>query len=604
MDNSFQLLVGADAFVQAFTVSLRDCHRSLYAQFMTYEGDATGQAFSDQLAHKAVEGVDVRLMVDGYTDVVVSDAYPFLLTRLRAAREEHAQTRLLFERLSHQGVAVKRTAPPGFLGRYMLYRNHKKMVIVDERIAFVGGVNISDHNYAWHDFMVKIEGPLVRDLARDFCSTWEGDTVPFHRSNGAGDYILNQGAGRRSIFEEILKMIEQARHSLVIESPYLLGNHIETHIQRAAERGVQVTLITPSHNNKLMYRLWVRALQRRLDHPNIAIYGYQGNGGMTHAKLLIVDDEWASFGSCNMFELEGLTQKELNVFTNNTNLIAQLSALVADDLAQAIPLTYPLPVCQLVDRIPVTESEMESHLLLTTLHEKRIEVKYALITLVLTGGLYLLAANNVFDGLEYHVNTMMGDLAGYGAVGMFLIALPSNTTLVIQVPYNLPMFTLILYANTVWEVIRIGAATGLGAGIGEVVSYAVARAIIANIQDMEDSALFQWTKKQIGHRHGLIPYLVWFASAFPVPDLVMIVPVAMVNYPWRKIIVPMVAGKIFHNTVLALIFYCAADKASSLVSSNIHVDIAAIVVMLFVIIITYQIEKSRLVKREEAYLVG
>ena len=341
MNNSFQLLVGADAFVHEFTASLRDCHASLYAQFMTYEGDTTGQAFSDHLAHKAAEGTDVRLMVDGYTDVVISDVYPFLLNRLRAVREERVQTQALFERLSRRGVAVKRTAPPGFLGRYMLYRNHKKMVILDERIAFIGGINISDHNYAWHDFMVKIEGPLVRDLARDFCSTWEGDTVPFYCSNGEGDYILNQRAGRRSILEEILRMIEQARQSLVIESPYLLGNHIESGVWRAAERGVQVTLITPSRSNKLMYRIWGRTLLRRLDHPNIAIYGYQGNGGMTHAKLLIADDQWASFGSSNMFELEGLTQKDLNVFSNNADLIVQLSALVAEDLAHAIPLTPP-----------------------------------------------------------------------------------------------------------------------------------------------------------------------------------------------------------------------------------------------------------------------
>ena len=341
MDNSFQLLVGADAFAHEFTVSLRDCHESLYAQFMTYEGDATGQAFSDELVDKAAEGVDVRLMVDGYTDFVISDVYPFLLHRRNSIREEHTQTQALFERLPHCGVAVKRTAPPGFMGRHMLYRDHKKTIVMDGQIAFVGGINISDHNYAWHDFVVKIKGPLVRDLARDFCSTWDGDTVPFERSNGTGDYILNQCAGRYSLFEEILHRIGQAQHSLVIESPYLLGNHLESHIWNAAERGVQVTLITPYHNNKLMYRLWVRTLRRRLDHPNITIYGYQGNGGMTHAKLLIVDEEWASFGSCNMFELEGLTLKELNVFSNNADLIAQLSALVTDDLARAIPLRPP-----------------------------------------------------------------------------------------------------------------------------------------------------------------------------------------------------------------------------------------------------------------------
>jgi cardiolipin synthase len=341
MNNSFQLLVGAPAFVHEFTASLRDCCESLYAQFMTYEGDAAGQAFSDQLAHKAAEGVDVRLMVDGYTDVVISDVYPFRLHQRHSVREERVQTRSLLEGLPHRGVTVKRTAPPGLLKRFMLYRNHKKMVIIDKRIAFVGGINISDHNYAWHDFMVKIEGPLVRDLVCDFCSTWEGDTVPFHRSNGAGDYILNQRAGCRPILGEIFKMIGQAQHSLVIESPYLLGNHIESHIWNAAERGVQATLILPYLSNKLVYRVWARTLQQRLNHPNITIYGYQGNGGMTHAKLLIVDERWATFGSYNMFELEGLSQKDLNVFTNNADLIAQLGALVADDLAHAVPFTPP-----------------------------------------------------------------------------------------------------------------------------------------------------------------------------------------------------------------------------------------------------------------------
>ena len=243
---------------------------------------------------------------------------------------------------------------------------------------------------------------------------------------------------------------------------------------------------------------------------------------------------------------------------------------------------------------------MESHLLLTTLHDKRIEIKYALITLALAVSLFLLAANNVFDGLEYRVNTTMGHLAGYGAVGVFLIALLSNWTLVIQVPYNLPMFTVILYADTFWEVVLIGAATGLGGGIGEVLSYAVARAIVAKVTNVEDSALFRWTRKHIERHPALIPYLVCFASGVPVPDVVMILPVAMVKYPWRKVIVPMLTGKIFQNIVVAFIFRYAADSASGLVSTNINMDLAAILVVLFVMIIAYQVEKSRLAKREDA----
>jgi cardiolipin synthase len=215
------------------------------------------------------------------------------------------------------------------------------MVILDGQVAFVGGFNISEHNFAWHDFMIRIEGPLVRELMRDFCSTWDGSTVSLERSGGAGNYILNQCAGRYSILEEILRKIEQARYTLVIESPYLFGDHIEARLWAAAERGVQVTLIMPYCSNKWLYRLWVRSLRQRLNHPNIMIFGYQGDGGMTHAKLLIVDKEWASFGSCNMFELEGLTQKELNVFSNDADLIAQLCALVANDLKHSILLTLP-----------------------------------------------------------------------------------------------------------------------------------------------------------------------------------------------------------------------------------------------------------------------
>ena len=338
MTNTFQLLAGADAFLRELRAALTMRRRSLYAQFMTYEGDSVGQAFSDALAAQAAQGVDVRLMVDGYTDVVLNDIYPILLHRLGEARQERARTQALFESLRARGVAIKRTAPPGPLGMYMLYRNHKKMVVLDERIAFVGGINVSEHNFAWHDFMVRIEGPLVRDLAEDFRSTWDGATTPFDTPRPGEDFILNQCAGRPSIFAEVLAMIGRAEKSVIVESPYLLGDHIEAALLAAARRGVRVTIILPSASNKLAYRLWSRKLRRRLAHPNATLYGYRGNGGMTHAKLLIVDDRWATFGSFNMIELEGLTQKELNVFTSNADLIGQLQRFVARDLAQSTPL--------------------------------------------------------------------------------------------------------------------------------------------------------------------------------------------------------------------------------------------------------------------------
>jgi uncharacterized membrane protein YdjX (TVP38/TMEM64 family) len=195
---------------------------------------------------------------------------------------------------------------------------------------------------------------------------------------------------------------------------------------------------------------------------------------------------------------------------------------------------------------------------------------------------------------------MMSHLVEYGAVGMFLIAMVLNMTLVINAPYNLPMFALILCTHTFWGVILIGTATALGAGIGEVLSYVAARAILTSVDDMENSALYRWTRKQIGRRPGLIPYVVWITASVPIPDHIIIVPAAMVNYPWRKMIVPIVTGKLVQNNVLALIFYYAAGSASGLVSNNFNVGLAAFSTIMFVVIIAYQIEKSRLDKNEAA----
>ena len=341
MPNTFELLGGATAFVDSLRQALTDCSQSLYVQFSTFEGDASGQEFAEMLIGLAQRGVDVRLTTDRYSDVVQDDIYPILLHRRDELQTERNKTRDLMQKLQDNGIPVKRTAPLGPLGIYALYRNHKKMVVIDEKVAYVGGINVSDHNYAWHDFMVKMSGDLVQDLAHDYKSTWDGATVTLDKVYDDRDFILNQCAGRYSIFAEILRMIQNAQQSLVIESPYLMGDHIEPAILQAAQRGVKVRLILPYHSNKLVYRIWVRKMYRRFDHPNISIYGYRGEHDMTHAKLVIVDEQYVSFGSLNMFELEGLTQKELNIFTRNAEFVAQVLDFVEDDIQNSTTLTQP-----------------------------------------------------------------------------------------------------------------------------------------------------------------------------------------------------------------------------------------------------------------------
>jgi cardiolipin synthase len=270
--------------------------------------------------------------------VVQDDLYPILPHHRRHIAAARAQTHALLDEMQAAGIQLKRTAPPGRFGMYMLYRDHKKMIILDKETAFVGGINISDHNYAWHDFMVKITDGVVTDLVTDFCSTWNGQTQPFDRIQPDGDFILNQCTGRYPIFEAIYRMINEAQRRVVIESPYVLGDGMESVLLAAAKRGVAVQVIIPHPNNKGIFDLWHRTLRYRLNHPNVTVYGYPG---MTHAKMCMVDDRQVTFGSLNMFEIEGATQKELNVFSDDPLLVEQFIRFIEQDIKVSTLLHTP-----------------------------------------------------------------------------------------------------------------------------------------------------------------------------------------------------------------------------------------------------------------------
>jgi hypothetical protein len=113
------------------------------------------------------------------------------------------------------------------------------------------------------------------------------------------------------------------------------------------------------------------------------------------------------------------------------------------------------------------------------------------------------------------------------------------------------------------------------------------------VEDLEKSALFRWVKSKMERHPVLIPFLIFCGSGTPVPDFSFIVPLAMVKYPWKKVLLPMVAGKIFQNVIVALLFNYAANSATSLVTNDINFDLTAGLVIIFLMIIAYQIEKAR-----------
>ena len=280
----------------------------------------------------------MRLLVDYYTDLYHQDKLihiPLLKNIIQQKlRREWQTTQALFRTMQENGIQVKRTNPIGFLFHKCLWRDHKKLVIIDadtkdHQLTYVGGFNAADHHAAWHDFMVKMQGGIVKHLNDDFDRTWSGTNSARRIYYGDG-FLLTDSLGKSLIFEATQQIIEQAEDRVILESPYVYGHTVQRALIDAVERGVKVSLIVPLHNNRHISVLTQRSL-RQLSKSGISVYHYKNHDGMTHAKVLLAD-EVASFGSSNFSQFLSGKLAELNIVSRNPALVSQLEIMLNNDM--------------------------------------------------------------------------------------------------------------------------------------------------------------------------------------------------------------------------------------------------------------------------------
>jgi cardiolipin synthase len=252
-----------------------------------------------------------------------------------ALHTEVRATRAMVEEFGAKGIGFRYVNPVGTFLQRAPARNHKKLVAVDGRVAYLGGINFGDHNFAWHDIMLRIEDPeIVPFLTDDFDWTWDGiDHGTSRRFTGLELHVLN-GCWNESQFGVVFDLIASARDTIYVQAPYL-GPPFSDELGRAARRGVQVTIVTPAVNNwKLCQEhiLW-RAAQLPLD---LRYY----TRGMTHMKAMLVDGKTLVMGSAN-FELFSyhFQQEYLAIVTDPGVVAAFAERVVRADAAQCVPCT-------------------------------------------------------------------------------------------------------------------------------------------------------------------------------------------------------------------------------------------------------------------------
>jgi cardiolipin synthase len=287
---------------------IRAATTSIHINQFGFRPGAVGNAFADALVTKATEGVPVRLVVD------------------RQGSKPEEDSRALYERLTAAGIevcvvrATKPRAPLGPLGRDGATRwnlaalghiDHRKVVIVDGRIGWIGGAGIEDHfqDGRFHDLFLRAAGPVVAQLQLVFLASfrWLGGAVPevdtlFPSLDAGPDavpaVVLHNAPGRyRPITDAIARLLESARDSLDVVNPYVTDRGMIRRIEQAALRGVRVRLFVPANANN-----WACAAAQRFHHAKLLDAGVRilEYPTMLHAKAFVRDGEELLAGTCNL----------------------------------------------------------------------------------------------------------------------------------------------------------------------------------------------------------------------------------------------------------------------------------------------------------------
>ncbi|MDV9032825.1 phosphatidylserine/phosphatidylglycerophosphate/cardiolipin synthase family protein [Pseudomonas sp. RAC1] len=301
--NQFELLVDGPEFFPIMLAAIERAERQVDLELYLVEAGACAQAVVEALEHAASRGVRVRCLFDAYGALAFATA---LRQRLHAA-----------------GVELRLYNPLHWRrGLRNLYRDHRKLLLVDEQWAAVGGTGVTDEFWTpghatseWHEVMVRMQGPVVLDWQLLFDRQWHANhrRTAWRPPQGFGLSRLprmpaqGQGLGRvayadarqhRDILRALVRAVSGGQQRIWLATPYFLPTwSVRRSLRRAAQRGVDVRLLlTGPRTDHPSVRYAGHRYYPRLLRAGVRIFEYQPC--FLHLKMAVVDD-WVSIGSCN-----------------------------------------------------------------------------------------------------------------------------------------------------------------------------------------------------------------------------------------------------------------------------------------------------------------
>lgn len=333
-DNQLQLYSHGEKLYATMLEAIDNAQECIYLESYIWKDDEAGRAFKTHLARKADEGVEVYVIFDSIGNMVVSKDF-----------------KDTFDPKIHLLKYQAFRTPQNLLDPRHYALDHRKLLVVDGKIGFIGGYNIGSlYQHSWRDTHLRIVGPEVAELARSFADFWnrfhkKSERITQHYPHTFNPLIVLHGndALRMAfpIRDMYIEAIDRAEHSIYLSNAYFIPDHILLDaLGNAAGRGVDVRILIPWVSNHVIADWIAHGYFSECLEAGIHILGYKP--AMLHAKTCTIDGQWSTIGTANMDRLSAIGNFEINVEIYSHLLAQQMEIMFHDDCKDVIELTWDI----------------------------------------------------------------------------------------------------------------------------------------------------------------------------------------------------------------------------------------------------------------------
>jgi cardiolipin synthase len=339
-NNNVEILTDGYAFFPALLRDIASARSHIHIDIYIFEDDALGRLVSDALIAKAREGVEVRVLFDDVGCWSVKNRF--------------------YERMRVEGIEVEPFLPVRFpsFARKVNYRNHRKIVIIDGRVGYIGGMNLAlryvkgRHNRGWRDTMLRVEGCGVYSMQRAFLIDWyfvdrtllsDRKYYPPMEQLGSEHCVVQTVtsaplAAYPEIMQGYVRIILAAKKYIYIQTPYFLPTDaVFFALKTAAASGVDVKVMVPYKTDGWFVEWGSRSYLREAQEAGIQILLYEPQ--FLHAKMMVCDDSICTCGSSNIDFRSFLNNFEGNLFVYDEEVALQMKAVFLHDAETSVPLS-------------------------------------------------------------------------------------------------------------------------------------------------------------------------------------------------------------------------------------------------------------------------